>query len=168
MTPQELSTLCRHPRLAEIEAIAESCVGVPFKAGKASMHGMDCIGLLVMIALGLKMFDPEEMEIPKYNAVPTPGQMLEHLRKYLKRVDGPMLGGIVTYAQQGTGLYHVSVIGERHMYHAAMENKKVVKVTLSPNCFKDRRVCFTFDRPDTQEQLRTNEVASPLMQVGLG
>ena len=162
MTPQELWTLCKHPRLTEIETIAESCVGVPWKAGSYTMHGMDCVGLIVIITQRLGLYDPSEMAIPRYSAVPSPGSMLKHIGKYLKRAEGPILGGVVTYAQSGTGLYHVSVLGEKHMYHAAMENKKVVKVTLSPACFKNRRVCFTFDRP-TQGAPR---IDPPLMREG--
>ena len=164
--PQDFLTLPRHPRLTEIVELAETCVGVPFRPGKYSMHGMDCIGLIVIIVQGLKMYEPKELEVPKYNAVPTPGSMLKHLRKYLKRVDGPMHGGIVTYAQRGTGLYHVTVLGDRYMYHAAMENKKVVKVTLSPACLTNRRVCFSFDRPDPLPMSNTME--SPLTVGGGG
>jgi hypothetical protein len=102
------------------------------------------------------------MEIPRYSAVPTPGSMLKYMGKYLRRAEGPMLGGVVTYAQPGTALYHVSVIGERYMYHAAMENKKVVKVTLSPACFRNRRICFTFDRPEQ----RAPRIGSPLTLEG--
>lgn len=161
MTPQELSTLCRHPRLTEIESIAESCVGVPWKPGAHTMYSMDCVGLVIMIGIALKLYEPGELNIPRYNSLPTAGSMLKAIGTYLKRIPKPIHGGIVTFAQPGTALYHVSIIGDRHMYSAQMSNKKVVKVTLSPACFENQRVCFSFDRPEAP----TPRIASPLIQV---
>ncbi len=154
-------TLSRHPALDEVVSLAESFVGVPWRAGAHTPQGMDCLGLVIAITLGMQLYKEEEIEVPNYSQIPTGHVMLHTLAQWLKRVPRPMLGGLTTFSQPGTGLYHVGVLGDDYLYHAGLENKKVVKVTLSPVALKDRKASFVFERPTEH-----HGIGSPLTEGG--
>lgn len=145
---QESLQLSRHPMCTQIEAICEEYVGVRWLPGAHNRHGVDCIGLVIAVAQELQLYREGEIIVPKYNQIPSGNLMLETMSKFLRRVAQPMLGSIVTFAQKGTSLYHVGIIGEKHFYHAALEHGKVVKTSITENALKGRRACFVFEKVD--------------------
>ena len=157
MTHPEYSFLQRHlvetgdkehayQRGLEVEKHAEKYLGARWIPGGYNRNGVDCIGLMIAIAFDMNLYDKSQVEVPRYSQVPSGRTMLSLISKYLRRLPGPEFGSVVTFAQTGTNLYHIGIIGARYFYQAALEYKSVTKSTLTEMCLQDRRVCFAFEK----------------------
>lgn len=133
------------PERVEIDAQAKSIVeaarellGAPFLHQGRSARGLDCVGLLVLVArrLGLRYRDSTT-----YGRCPNPRQLTDALSASCVRVDDPALvsppeeiwkqarpGDVVAFWIARAGLpQHVAIRTERGMLHTWANVRRVVE-----------------------------------------
>jgi cell wall-associated NlpC family hydrolase len=124
---------------AKIVAAAREYLGVPFRHQGRSRRGLDCIGLIIMVAheLGLA---PPDADFTAYRTQPQPGAMAAALNRYCTRTPaaGVAPGHIVLLAEGVGGSYaaypsHAGIIGTDSsgaltLIHSYVTARQVVEV----------------------------------------
>ena len=110
----------------DIEYIARQYVGVPFKHQGRTIHGLDCVGLIIRIAhdLGISDFD-----YLNYGRDPKPEVMRKYLRSLLDRVGiAKQEPGDILYMSFLKHPQHLAIYTSNDtIIHAAYIFKKVVE-----------------------------------------
>lgn len=125
----------------DIAEVARSFVGVPFHHAARSRHGMDCVGLLVMVARELGIEHTDDVHYPMR-------PKRERLHASLKgaglaQVEGePCPGDVLAfYASESLRVpYHVGILGRSaagpSLIHAARHPGRVVEITFAGSWLK--------------------------------
>ena len=115
----------------QIVTIARTWVNTPWKHQGRSRYGLDCVGLLIVVARELGMAVDDHTQ---YTHEPDTAVLLEHLRKYTTEIPvadaGP--GDLVLMAIHGRR-QHVGILTDHGLIHAAALYRKVTEHTLSPD-----------------------------------
>lgn len=110
-------------------AAARGWVGVPWRHQGRTRAGIDCVGLLIVVAQDLGIDDG--FDFRAYSRRPDGRALRELMVDKLDRAAAIAPGRIGLFAQAGTYPCHVGVFGDRTMIHAHALNRKVVEHRLS-------------------------------------
>ncbi len=113
----------------EVIAAARDWIGTPWRHQGRSRQGVDCIGLLVVVARG---FGLEVLDRTDYARDPSSVELLTHLRRHLRFVYPGENGlGAVGIFRQARLVCHVGILAERDgapsVIHARMDMRQVVE-----------------------------------------
>lgn len=111
----------------EILEVARGCLGTPFRhQGRVPGRGLDCVGLLIVIARRLEMPVLDRLD---YDRRPAHSQLEKQLiLSGLSPVEGHMGPGDVALFKIERAPQHVAVLGEKDtMIHAYMQARRVVE-----------------------------------------
>lgn len=104
---------------ADIVAIAESYLGVPFLHQGRDRNGIDCGGLLVAIARDLGILDSlGYVDRRDYPREPTDKNMMRLMRRYMRLVRGPLKEGYAMHFGFVENPHHVAIYTRGDMIHA--------------------------------------------------
>lgn len=116
---------------AEVQAAARTWVGVPYRHAGRSERGLDCIGLVVVVA---RHFNVPHVDHQHYTAWPDPhGRLFAECDQVLVlRSDEPREGTIGVFRQDGYRLpCHVGIFtrreGSLYLVHAMLARRRVVE-----------------------------------------
>jgi cell wall-associated NlpC family hydrolase len=98
---------------------ARSLVGTPYRHQGRTRSAVDCIGLLVVVAVELKLFDPAYLIPANYSPRPVDGLLEKHVLEVCELTDEPLPGGIALFrwARQAPPA-HCAVLGDGTILHA--------------------------------------------------
>lgn len=130
---------------AEIASVARAWVGVPFQHQGRNRFGVDCVGLLVVVARELGI---PHRDFVSYGLRSRSGLMESLLAEAgLARIpiDAAVAGDVLSFWWEARGVpYHAAVVAERDghrtIVHAVMDTGRVVETTLSGRWLR-RAVC---------------------------
>lgn len=115
------------PAEAVIEC-ARSMLGVPYRHQGRSRAAVDCIGLLVVVAQELGLFDPHLWIPANYSPRPVDGLLEKHVREACEISDGSLPGGIALFRWSRVAPpAHCAVLGHDTMLHAYKTVGQVVE-----------------------------------------
>lgn len=141
--------------LASVVAAADAWVGVPWRHQGRSREGIDCLGLLIVVArdLGLDQgVDVTAPEFRNYRRLPPAGLATE-LAKHLDRAGEIAPGRIGLFALPGSAPAHVAIFGDWgddraggacDIIHAYMPHQAVVRHKLDPSWRTALRAIFEY------------------------
>lgn len=145
----------------DIVDTARSYIDTRFKHLGRNRHGLDCIGLTVVVARDLGLKDVSRLPIPTYGRVPRPHLFEPGLRQCLHKCDygeakpgDILLFAIKKYPQ------HVAIYSEQdgvpYMIHAFSQPNKVVENRIDPDWELRMIGCWKWpELEETQEWLRS-------------
>lgn len=114
----------------DVIAAARRYLGVPYRKRGRSAHGLDCLGLIILIGRDLHVPHEDELD---YSIHPSPDfTMLKRLAKYCIQVppDTPKPGLIGTFAESRLP-GHIGVFsskyGRDHLIHARIRPGRVIE-----------------------------------------
>lgn len=102
--------------------------GVPEKHQGRDRHGVDCIGLLVAVAVEAGVPGAERFLLPEYRSygrVP-PAGLVRSLARYMQRASEPAPGRVGLFTFGGDHASHVAIFGYGQMIHSFHPQRKVV------------------------------------------
>jgi cell wall-associated NlpC family hydrolase len=117
----------------QVVAEARQWVGVPWLHQGRSHAGVDCVGLVVLVAASFGLVADDRTD---YARNPNSAALLAHLRRQLVRV-APTANhiGVVGIFRQSNRACHVGIISWRdnalHLVHAAAARKRVEEAPLA-------------------------------------
>jgi cell wall-associated NlpC family hydrolase len=109
---------------ADVIAEARSWVGVPFRHQGRSRHGIDCVGLPIVVGQVLGIF-PAKFEIANYGRTPT-GELEQRIISHCEPARFARAGGLVVIAWT-TKAAHVAICTGDTLIHAYERIGKVVE-----------------------------------------
>lgn len=97
----------------QVYLAAREWVGVPYHHQGRVPAGLDCVGLLIVVARELSII-PAHFDYTRYGRRPV-GQLDEALDRHLLPLSGPEPGAIVAIAWHRR-LHHVGIVGQTEQY----------------------------------------------------
>jgi cell wall-associated NlpC family hydrolase len=114
---------------------ARSYLGVKYRHQGRSRFGIDCLGLLVLVARDLWLFDADSND---YGRVPDGRKLQRGLEEHLDTSSGLKLGNILLMRFEKNP-QHLAIVTDRGIIHSHSYAKKVVEHGLD-DVWKDRIV----------------------------
>ena len=105
-------------------AEARRWVGIPFRHQGRDGHGIDCVGLPIVVCQALGLIG-EKFEITNYGRVPT-GELLPRLQSHCAPLNRELPGSLVVIAWTKTAA-HVAVCTGETLIHAYESVGRVVE-----------------------------------------
>lgn len=116
--------------------VARGYIGTPYKhQGRVKGHGVDCVGLLVCVAIECGVFQ-KGWDVTGYSRIPDGRTLMRHLSENFERVEqGSMKPGDFVCVSFDLYPQHVGIIGDyRHgglsIIHAHNRSGKVIETRL--------------------------------------
>lgn len=102
-------------------AEARSWVGVPFRHQGRDGHGIDCVGLPIVVCRSLGLLPPE-FDTPVYGRLPT-GELIDRLKAHCRPMTEVLPGSIVVIAWTKLAAHTAIYTGETliHAYESVGE-----------------------------------------------
>jgi cell wall-associated NlpC family hydrolase len=94
--------------------IARSYIGVPFYHAGRDRNGLDCIGLIAVVAsgLGYKFKDDRNYKPGIY-----PARMFNGMSQFAERVEDIRVGDILVFSHKGHPMHCAIYAGDDHIIH---------------------------------------------------
>lgn len=124
----------------EVIAAARGWLGVRWRHQGRSRAGVDCVGLLIVVARQLDLMPPADLDaieggLAGYSRYPRGGLLNFYCRRHLAPVDEPQPGDVLLFAIDGQP-QHLGLVGEhpagaQSLIHAyALGPRRVVETVL--------------------------------------
>lgn len=110
----------------DVVAEARKWTGTPWKHQGRSVHGIDCVGLIIKVAHGLGLSD---YDVTGYGRVPD-GRELRHLIELHLDADAPDVPGAVLLMRFMREPQHLAIRTDRGLIHAYAHVGKVIETSL--------------------------------------
>ncbi len=135
------------PNRLDIIMAAREWIGVRWQHQGRTIHGIDCVGLILKVGQELKLVD---FDTTNYQRRTHGTLFLKHFKEHMKQK--PILEGIpgdVLLLRDAQYPCHSTIIGERNntqtIIHAHALKRKVLEEPLNQGDWLDKRVaCFEF------------------------
>jgi cell wall-associated NlpC family hydrolase len=108
----------------QIVAQARGWLGVPFRHQGRTAHGIDCVGLPIIIGQTLGLV-PKGFEVANYGRVPS-GELLQRLQAHCTQLPKAVPGSLILIAWTRTAA-HVAICAGETMIHAHESVGRVVE-----------------------------------------
>lgn len=118
---------------------ARGWIGVPFHHQGRVRAGIDCIGLVVVIARGLGLVEPD-FDTPHYGRFPT-GELEQGLHRYCRAISEPIPGCVVTIKWFAMP-HHVAIFTGESIIHAHQAFRKGVSEHRFDGRWRRRCIAF--------------------------
>lgn len=118
------------PTTADVWQAALAYEGAPWRHQGRSRAGLDCLGLIIAVAVDLGLEGAERhlgVESRRYRMLPPNRLAAELLARGMTRAAGPDIGRVGLFAQPGTYPIHVGIFGDGELIHAFAKAGKVVR-----------------------------------------
>lgn len=119
----------------EIVAAARAWKGIPWRKSGRSETGVDCIGLVVMVA---KSFGLDPQDQPNYSTVPDGERLQAMIAAQTTKAHYPAQGTIGLFHCKGLP-FHAGIFAEKYgklsLIHAFAKRRKVVEDIYDPKTF---------------------------------
>lgn len=118
------------PTARDVWQAALAYEGVKWKHQGRRKDGIDCLGLLVMVAIDLGLEGAEKFvafDARNYGRLPPNRLAPELVKAGCTRASAPALGTIGLFAQPGAYPTHVGIFGDGEMIHGLAPAGKVVR-----------------------------------------
>lgn len=109
---------------ADLIAEARSWLGVPFRHQGRNRHGIDCVGLPIVVCQTLGLIGPN-FEITNYGRLPS-GELVERLKAHCQPIPAAVPGSLIVVAWTRTAA-HVALCTGETMVHAYESVGRVVE-----------------------------------------
>ncbi len=111
----------------DIAAAARAWVGRPFRHQGRSEHGVDCVGLVIMVRASFGGFAIDRAGPADYRRQPD-GRLLEAVRKLCTPIEKPEAGcmAVIAWPRQRDP-YHVAILTPATIVHAYASAARVVE-----------------------------------------
>lgn len=120
---------------AQVVAEARKWIGTPWRHQGRNVHGIDCVGLVVVVCKGLGISSYDDTG---YGRDPDPHKFLPHFQKGgAVRIDPKIMqpGDLIIFRQSAFPC-HSGIVSEKqgtlHVIHAHMLRRKVVEEPILP------------------------------------
>lgn len=123
---------------------------VPWKHQGRSKSGIDCLGLVIAVALDLKIEGAEKvlhLDGRQYSRVTPTGLCKELVKGGLVRAGQPTSGGVVLFGGAGTYPSHLGILGEDRelqLIHAHAPDRRVIHHRFDERWRKAARAYFVY------------------------
>lgn len=124
---------------------------VPWKHQGRSDKGIDCLGLVVRVAIDLGLPGTENalsIDTRDYSRVTPMGICKELMNGGMLRASKPISGAVVVFAQGGTYTTHLGILGsgrfELELVHAYAPSRRVVHHVFDDGWRKNARAFFLY------------------------
>jgi hypothetical protein len=135
----------------DIFEVAKTYRGVPWKHQGRSRSGVDCLGLVIRVALDLEIEGAEkvfEYDGRQYSRITPLGLCKELIKGGLVRARFPVPGGVVLIGGEGTYPSHLGILGatvsELEMIHAHAPDRRVIHHGFDERWRRSARAFFTY------------------------
>lgn len=131
---------------AAIVAAARSWLGVPYLHQGRAAHGLDCVGLLIMVGRAVGLL-PGDWDMRNYPRAMPPAMLLAQLDAWLERIESDRLdalapGDVLVMAARPR-VWHVGFLGDRQtVIHAWSPAGKVIEHGLSREWLYQRQAAY--------------------------
>jgi cell wall-associated NlpC family hydrolase len=102
---------------------ARKYLGVPFQHQGRTMYGIDCIGLIVMVAHDLGY---TKDDVSDYGRIPNGRRLMKGLEQYLDHAETPQMGDIMLFKFERIP-HHVAFYTGEGLIHSYEASTKVVE-----------------------------------------
>lgn len=109
---------------ARIIAEARGWLGVPFRHQGRDGHGLDCVGLPLVVGQSLGLLDPR-LDVANYGRLPT-GELIERLREHCRPLTAALPACLVVIAWTRIAA-HVALCTGETLIHAYQSVGRVVE-----------------------------------------
>ena len=115
---------------ADVWRAALKYEGVPWKHQGRRKDGVDCLGLLILVALDLNLEGAARFmdhQSRAYGRLPPNKLAQELIGAECRRIQSPVMGSIGLFSQPGAYPSHVGIFGDGEMIHGFAPKGKVVR-----------------------------------------
>lgn len=131
------------PRTLFVQRVRDY-IGTPFVHQGRTKKGVDCVGLLIVVAREFNLIDPD-YDYTNYGKFNDPKILLRELDRFMirKSIKERIEGDIVCFALPSFPCHVAICSGHGKIIHALNTRKKVVEHTLTQGWEKKIRLCYS-------------------------